>query len=434
MTTDATPTPSESTPSGPTSGDPAAEDRVPADPASPKRQPRWRRFLVGFLVVLGCLLVPLSVLGVWVHATLLETDQYVDTVGPLVDKPAVQEAVANRLTNAITQNADIEQEVSDLLPSGAQRLAPTIAAAAEQAVGAASTRLVESDQFSTLWKEVNRRAHTRVVAVLQGEGTDTVETKNGEIVLQLTPFVDEVKKRLDQRGISFFDDVELPKNVRNGIVIFASDDLRTTQSIVDLLDTLYWLLPLLVFVVFAAAILLSGDRRRTVMHAALGVALAMGVLLTVFNVGRRFYLDALPGDVSRDAAADVYDQVLVFLRDSVRTVFFLAIVVAIGAWLVGAGHLATRIRTTVKHGLDRTPSEVGAPAPIASFVARSKAALRVVVIAIGGVILVAMSHPTPLSVLFVVLLVLIGLGLVEVLGRSGATGSGTPDQTVSAGV
>ena len=55
--------------------------------APPKRRvPRWRRILVGFLVVVGCVLAPVSIIGVWVHNTLLDTDQWVDTVGPLVEE------------------------------------------------------------------------------------------------------------------------------------------------------------------------------------------------------------------------------------------------------------------------------------------------------------------------------------------------------------
>ena len=49
-----------------------------ATPSEPKRVPRWRRILVGFLVVVGCVLAPISIIGVWVHNTLLDTDQWVD--------------------------------------------------------------------------------------------------------------------------------------------------------------------------------------------------------------------------------------------------------------------------------------------------------------------------------------------------------------------
>ena len=54
--------------------------------------PRWRRILCGVLVVLGCVLAPLSIHSVWIYNTLLNTDQYVATVGPLAKNPEVQDA------------------------------------------------------------------------------------------------------------------------------------------------------------------------------------------------------------------------------------------------------------------------------------------------------------------------------------------------------
>jgi hypothetical protein len=271
--------------------------------------------------------------------------------------------------------------------------------------------------------------------VLKGEGNDTLQTKNGEVVLQLQPMVDALKAELNDRGISFFDDVELPKN-RSSITIFASEDLKTAQGAVSALDTLAWVLPVLLIVVFGAAIALSGNRRRTVLRSALGVALAIGVMLIAFNVGRRAYLDALPSSVNRDAAADVYDQVLTFLRTSARTVFVLAIVVAIAAWLMGPGRVAVWVRSLVGRGLEHAPDDV-APSPLVDFVARNKAALRVVVLAVAGLLLVLMSAPSPWSVVLIALLVLVLLGAIEVFGRAApgeAPPPASPDQPAGAGV
>ena len=103
-----------------------------------KRAPRWRRFLVAFLVVVGCILTPVSIIAVWVHNTLLDTDQWVATVGPLVDDPDVQEAVANRVSNALIQDTDVEERIRELLPNRAQALAPVVAGGARQVVDAAT--------------------------------------------------------------------------------------------------------------------------------------------------------------------------------------------------------------------------------------------------------------------------------------------------------
>ena len=61
---------------------------------APERMPRWRRVLVALLVVLGCVLAPLSVLSVWMKSTVLDTNAYVSTVAPLAQNSDVQNAIA----------------------------------------------------------------------------------------------------------------------------------------------------------------------------------------------------------------------------------------------------------------------------------------------------------------------------------------------------
>ena len=311
--------------------EPATTESVPA---TPKKLPRWRRILVGVLVVLVCLLVPISVVGVWVRNTILHTDQFVDTMAPLADDPAVQEAISIRVTNTLIEATDLEAKIADRLPDRAKAAAPFIAGGAEQVVRDATLRIVESDQFERLWEGLLRRAHSQVVAVLQGEGTDNVTTKNGQVVVRLGPVVERVATALSNSGISFFDDIDATR-VNRQIVLFESEDLRKGQGAVDLLDKVANYLPFVALILLAIALWLSGNRRRTILRTALGIALGMALLLTLFNLGRTVYLDALPASVRQDSAAAIYDQVLSFLRTAVRTVFILAIIVAIAAWLAG---------------------------------------------------------------------------------------------------
>ena len=89
--------------------------------------PRWRRIVGAVLLVVGCVLVPVSLSAVWVRNTLLDTDNYVSTVGPLADDPAVQQAIANRVTDALFANVDVEKKVADALPPRAGFLATPVA-------------------------------------------------------------------------------------------------------------------------------------------------------------------------------------------------------------------------------------------------------------------------------------------------------------------
>lgn len=388
-----------------------------ANAASKKKASRWRRALVAVLVVVGCVLAPISVIGIWARNTLLDTNQYVDTVAPLAKDPAIQAAIANRVTQRLVKSVDIEGELKQSLPPRADFVVPYIASGFESFVHAATLKIVQSDRFQTLWENVNRRAHAQVVAVLEGKGTQTVDTRNGKVVLDVSALIDQVKKRLDDRGITIFDNVG--KKAPQQFVLFESEQLTKAQSGVRLLKTLTYALPFLALLAFAVAIALSPNRRRTLLRAALGFAFAMALVLIVFNLARGAYLDAIENaGRSRAAGAAAFDQVLDFLRVALRTTFALGLVVAVGAWLAGPGRLATRIREGVL-GLVRGRGE-GEVTQVGRFVSTYRVPLRILVVAIGVLILVVLSHPGPLAVIVVAALVVVGLLLIEFLGRTAA--------------
>jgi hypothetical protein len=372
----------------------------------------------GILVVLVCILAPVSVLAVWLHNTVLDTDQYVATVAPLAHKPAVQEAIATRVTNSFVANTDLEARVARVLPANAPFSAPAVADGIERVVHDFALRLVQSDQFATLWEQANRRAHTQVVAVLQGKGVRNIETNDGQVVVHLGPVVDKVKAALENAGINVFSDVE-GERVNNQVVLLDSDQLSKAQEAVDAFDKLAIALPILTIALFVIAVLVSGNRRRTILRTGLGLALAAALVLTLFNVARSVYLNALSSDVNHDAAANVYDQLLAFLRTALRSVFVLGLLTAIGAWLSGPGETATKIRNATVglfRGRERAPD--AQPSRVAAFVSRYRNPLRVIVAAVGLVILVVLPHPGPIAVLIVAIIVLVCLAIIEALSRT----------------
>jgi hypothetical protein len=386
----------------------------PSDQESKRRTPRWRRTLVVLLVVIGCVLAPISVIGLWARNTLLDTDQYVDTVGPLAKDPAIQRAVSDRATRRLMTSVDVESEIVAAFPR-AEPFAASIASGLETFVREATLRIVQSDRFQTLWENANRRSHSQVVAVLEGKGTETVETRNGKVVVNVGPLVNIVKARLGDRGVTIFERVE--GRIPQQFVLFDSEQLTKAQSGVRFLKTVTYALPILALLAFAAAVALSPNRRRTLLRAALGLAFAMAIVLIAFNLARGSYLDAVErAGRSREANAAAFDQVLGFLRLTLRTTFALGLVIGLGAWLAGPGRLATRIREGVL-GLVRGKGDADVTA-VGRFVGTYRVALRVLVVALGVLILVVLSHPGVVAVLVVAALVLAGILLIEFLGRA----------------
>jgi hypothetical protein len=379
--------------------------------------PRWRKIVGAILLVVGCVLVPVSLSAVWVRNTLLDTDQYVSTVGPLADDPDVQQAIANRVTDALFANVDVDAKVSEALPPRASFLAAPVANGIHSAVEAATLRLAESDRFETLWEKANRRAHAAVVKVLTGGGS-RVTTDDGTVAIDTEQILDNVKARLDARGITVFDDVELPAGSQQ-FVLFQSDDLAQVQGLVDLLQTLAWVLPFVALACFAGAIALSGNRRRTVQRGAIGVAVVVAIQIVLLKAGRSVYLDAVTTKKSTPGAAGaVWDQVTSFLRTAGFSVIAVALVVAFVAWLVGPSSAAVGLRNWWRRTLGTSSDVDDEPGPVASFVAHSKAILRGIGAAIAFVVLIVWNHPTALTVLGIGVVFVVYLVVLELIGRS----------------
>lgn len=387
---------------------------TPPAPTEPKPYGRGRRTAVALLLIVACVLAPLSLIAVWTRNTLLDTDQYVDTVAPLATNPAIIDAAATNITNSLVSSTDVEARVKAALPPRADFIAPAVASSLQTVVHNLAVRVLSSDQFQALWERANRRAHDQVEALVTGGGS-SISTKNGEVAVNLGPVVDRVKQRLDGLGIDVFSGASSTR-VSPRFVLVQSDDLKSAQSAVDLLQKLAIALPILMLLLFAAAIALSHNRRKTTLHAGLGFALGMLVVLTAFNLGRVAYLDAVKS-ANRDAAAAVFDQLLSFLRLSARSLFALGLLVAIGAWLAGPSHAASRVRSVVRGGEGTQLATEG----FAGWVARSRTGLRIVFVGIGALVLVTWSHPKPLTVLGITILVLIAIAVTEFLARESDT-------------
>jgi hypothetical protein len=387
------------------------------DPAPPKKTPRWRKVLATILVVVGCLLVPISISALWVRNTLLDTDNYVATVGPLASNPDVQQALADDVTNAIFKQVNVDQKIADALPPKGSFLAGPIEGAMKTFTNQAALRLFSSDRFQTVWENANRRAHQRVVWVLTGGGP-AVSTKDGAIAINTDQIFDNVKQRLDARGITVFDDVQ-PKHSQ--FVLFQWSGLEKAQGGVDLLQKLAWVIPIVAIACLVGGVLLSSRRRRMIERAAIGVALIVGVQLAALKAGRNIYLEAVSGKtLPKGAAGAVWDQIVIFLRTSALTVLVIALIVAIAAWLAGPGKGAVAIRSLWRRALTGNPDPDhphAASGPVASFVAGSKNGLRVVGAALALLVLIAWNHPTVITVIVVAIVFIVYLAVIEFVGR-----------------
>jgi hypothetical protein len=407
----------------------ADTEPVPADGRAARQ--RWRTIVATLLIVVGCVLAPLSVAAVWTRNQVTNTDRYVATVAPLADDPAIQNAIADQITAQVFNYIDVqgltnqavdvlsERGLTPVLADQLRALAVPIANGVQSFTRSQVGKVVESDAFADAWVQANRVAHAELVAALTGEGGGAVTVENDTVSVNLAAFIETVKQRLVESGFSIA--ARIPE-VDASFVLFQSEDITRARSGFNLLNTLGVWLPVIAIVLLVLGVYVARDHRRATVGAALGVAISMVVLALGLAVFRSIYLDAVPASVlPHDAAAVLYDTIVRFLRLGIRTVFVLALVVAAGAFLSGQSVTAVRTREGLSHAigwLSGSAERAGfSTGPVGTWVYANKRVLRIGAVALAALALVFWTRPTGKVVLGLTLALLVVLAIIEFLGR-----------------
>ena len=389
-------------------------------PAVRARRPH--RVAVALLLVLGAVLTPVTIVTLFVNTQVTDTGRYTQTVRPLAKDPAIQAYVADEVTGRLFSQVDVDQYVRDALPDRAQPLAAPISSALKNVTHDAVLRVLESDQFQTVWEKANRVAHTQLVAVLTNEhGGDVVTSSNGAVTVDLSALGGKIKEQLSRTGVAAFSKIPTDR-ISGKITVFESPDLYKARKAVGLLTKVAFILPFVVMACFAGAILLSRNRRRGFIWSAVSFTLGAAVLARGLAGLRSVYLNAaVDGGIPHDAAAAVYDTLVRFLHTSVRAVLSFSIIVVVAALFSGPSRLATWFRGVVNRDaawLGRQSADAGWGwlAPV-GFVRAQRRAIRIVIAVAGFLLLFFWDRPTPSVIFWIAIAVLFLLALVEFFGR-----------------
>ena len=403
-----------------------AASRMTRAEAAPEAGRRTHRFWIVVLLVVGMVLTPVAILALFLRNELGDTGRYVHTVKPLSSNPAIQSYVADEITKELFARVDIDTYVKDALPERAQALAGPLTGAVQSFVREATLRVIETDQFQKLWVDANRIAHAQLINLLTGHHSDAISTtSNGAVQIDLSSVAKLVSDQLQSSGIDLFANIPVA-DVGGKITLFQSKDLYKVRTAVGIINTLTWVLPLLVFGAFGGFIYLSRSRRRGFVRAAIAFTLGALALSLFLFVARGVYLHAATNNgLPYDAAAAVYDTLLRFLHTAVRAVLAFSIVVLIAVFFAGPSRLAVWFRSRVRW----TANWLGSESEHAGwlwlapneFVVRRKAALRVIAATLAFLVLVLWKHPTPLRIVGLGIVTLVVLGIIEFFGREPAT-------------
>jgi len=393
----------------------------------------WRTPVATVLLVLGCLLAPVSVLAVWSANQVSDTSRYLANVEPLIHDPAIQTALTDQVTNQITSHLNVtgyaNQAAALLSSKGLGRVGallksfgPSISGAVNGYIRGQVHNVVTGPRFARAWIQVNTVAHQELVKAVSGRGGGAVKVINGQVTIDLAPFINIAKQQLVSRGFTLVN--SLPA-IHPTFALFSARELTKAQTGYRLINDLKIVLPILALLLIGLGVYLAPGHRRALIGAGLGFAasmLALGAALAIF---RGVYLGSVPNSVlPSDAAAALYDTFVRFIKEALRTLLVVGLVVAAAAFLTGPSVTAVGTRRAcasglgwVRRGGERAGVTTG-PAGRWTFVHRK--ALRVGAVALAALLFVFWGRPTPLVVILIVALLLALLGLIELIGRPAA--------------
>ena len=399
-------------------------------PERPRHRVSWRTPVASVLILLGCILAPLSVISVWTANEVASTDRYVANITPLIHAPSIQRAVTDDITTAVSSAINVpsrtNQAVAVLNQKGLPRigtllqgLSGPLASAVQGFVHTRVATFMASPRAAHLWVQVNTTAHAQVVAALSGRNNGAVKVSNGEVTLDLSPFISDIKADLAARGLTIVNKVP-PIHVT--LALFPSRDLVKAQTGYRFLNDLKIVLPIVSLLLLALGVYIARGHRRALIAAGLGLAAAMVVLGAALLIVRGAYLNAVPPNVlSSDAAAAAFDILVRFIREGLRTLLVAGLVIAAGAFLTGPSVTAVRIRSAfgAVFGWIRRSGETHGitTGPVGGWTYAHRHALRIGAVALAAIIFVFWGRPTAAVVVLIAVLLLVVLGIIELIGR-----------------
>ncbi|WP_084556006.1 hypothetical protein [Couchioplanes caeruleus] len=413
-----------------------------------------RRVTAAVLVALTAFALVASVVGVWAATTVLDTDRWVATVAPLPRDPQISAAVAEYTTTTMFEAVDVEQRVRAVLPEQAAFLAAPATGQLRGTVRSTVDDILQSERFAGIWTELNRRAHQRALAVIEGTST-VVVGRTDRVEIDLLPLINQVLRQLSaqlpelfgkQLSLPDLTSGEIPENLRVRVqealgvtlpqnfaqfTVYDSGQLWAAQQAVATAKRDLLLGVIGTVVLLALALLVSPHRRRTLLQLGLWLVVAAVAVTAALRVVRAELLDRVPAGVYRDGVAATFTSVFGPLRTRGVQVIVLGAVLALVMYLIGPGRWPRWLRGHAAAGLRAAwrATRAGGRALVTrgpGWIAAHRDALRVGGVVTAAVLALLMSSWTSLLVVALVLAVYeVGVTVVARPGRT-ATSAAVP--------
>jgi len=397
----------------------AENERLAAVPSHEERVARSRTSWAIVIALIAALLFAIAVPALWLNRVVFDTDTWVETVAPLAEDPAIQDAVAAGASEALIAQLDAQARLTDLLPSELDAFAPVLATSVENAIRSQATNIVRSDKFAELWAEINRVGHQALLTAITGRDEGALEIQSGVFTLDVGELIDMIKTALVERGLGFVERIPTD-SIDRQVVLYESDALAAAGPIVDAIQAAAMIIPLIGLALLIAAFALATDRRRVALW--FGAAVAIGAILPLQALYLSQYAAvtqvASLSNIPTDAAQSAFDIIFRGLVTADQTLAVFGLLIWFGAILAGPARWAVAMRSGLTGGISGAAShlELGT---FGQWVAAHKRGLRTAGFVGAAVILVLLPAPRSIAeIVWLAVGLIIWLVAVEFFGAA----------------
>jgi len=300
-----------------------------------------RRLLPLTLITLASVLAFLAIFALWANRQLLDTDNWTETSSELLENDEIRGQLAIFLIDELYTNVDVPAELAEAFPPRLQPLAGPAAGALQGLGVRAVDTLLERPRAQALWEQANRRAHTRLLQVVEDGGGEAVSTEGGNVTLDLKALLEQTSERFGVGG-RLAD--RLPEDAA-AITLLKSDELELAQDGVRFLKALAIILLILSIGLLALGVYLARGWRRQALRAC-GISLVVAGAAAL--IARSLAGDAVVG-LAKTAAVepaleDTWTISTSLLVEAATAALLYGIVLVFAAWLAGPTAWATSTR------------------------------------------------------------------------------------------
>jgi hypothetical protein len=340
----------------------------------PRRRPsRLHSVLVGILIFVTCVSAFASTVTIWSHQTVLNTDRFVATLKPVINDPQFANTISGYVTDQLVTSLNVQQRVAKALPPQQAFLAVPLTTVFSNTTHTIVNRVLSSAAFQRTWPVVLGKVHSQLVALLRGD-TKNVVIENNQLQLNLFPVIVRALTRLQAiaPGLIKFKaplptetEAKSPAVARQQlsqalgrtlpptfgtITIATSNQLGTAQQIVKLFDFLVIALPVLTVVLAALALLVSRDRRRTLIELGIGLVVTFLLAWVLIEAAKDRIDAAVKSGTARELVQSALPKILDGLENLAIFLTVIGVLVAAGAYLAGRPAWFMRLLAHFQHG------------------------------------------------------------------------------------